>query len=277
MPVVFALVASVIWGSADFVGGTTSRELAATTVMLWSTLLALPVLVTVALLSGDLRLDATTIGWGVMAGVCGSLGLVSLYQGLATGVMGVVAPISSASVIVPVIVGVMAGDALGAVRVVAIVVAIVGIVLTGGPHLRDFRTGGHRPVLFAMGAAVLIGLALVGLAYGSESSSVSTLLVQRLVYVVVLATLVLATGAPRRPAARHLVPLGLIGCGDILANGLFAVATRSGPLAVVSVLASVYPVMTVLLARRFHHETMRQVQAVGVLVAFVGVAGVVAS
>ncbi len=275
MPVVMALVASLIWGSADFVGANTSKELAPSTVMLWSTLIALPLLAVVAVVSGDLVFDGATMGWGLFAGVAGAIGLTALYQGLSTGVMGVVAPISSTSVLVPVLVGVATGDVLSALQVVGIVAAVVGIVLAGGPHLREFRTGGHRPILWALTAALFIGLSLVGLAYGSETSSVSTLLCQRLVYVVVLALIVAVTRAPRRPARRHLVPLGAVGTGDITANGLFAVASRSGPLAVIAVLASLYPVATVLLARRLHAERLSREQVTGVVCAFAGVAAVV--
>jgi drug/metabolite transporter (DMT)-like permease len=189
--------------------------------------------------------------------------------------MGVVAPISSTSVLVPVVVGVLGGDELSAVQGVGIAVAVVGIVLAGGPHLREFRTGGHVPILWALGAALFIGLSLVGLAYGSETSSVSTLLSQRIVYVAVLTLIVLVTRAPRRPGRRHLPALGAVGTGDITANGLFAVASRSGPLAVIAVLASLYPVATVLLARRLHHERLSREQVVGVVCAFAGVAAVV--
>lgn len=275
MPVVMALVASLIWGSADFVGANASRELAPSTVMLWSTVIALPLLAVVAVLSGDLVFDASTMGWGLFAGVAGAIGLTALYQGLSTGVMGVVAPISSTSVLVPVIVGVATGDVLSGVQVAGIIVAIVGIVLAGGPHLREFRTGGHRPILWALIAALFIGLSLVGLAYGSGTSSVSTLLCQRIVYVAVLSLIVVATRAPRTPGRSHVLALGAVGTGDITANGLFAMASRSGPLAVISVLASLYPVATVLLARRLHHERLSREQITGVLCAFAGVAAVV--
>ena len=204
------------------------------------------------------------------------MGLTALYQALSTGVMGVVAPISSTSVLVPVLVGVASGDELSGLQMVGIAAAVVGVVLAGGPHIREFRTGGHRPILWALVAALFIGLSLVGLAYGSETSSVSTLLCQRVVYVAVLVLLVLITRAPRTPAGRHVAPLGAVGAGDITANGLFAVATRSGPLAVISVLASLYPVATVLLARQLHHERLERIQIAGVVCAFAGVAAVVA-
>jgi drug/metabolite transporter (DMT)-like permease len=277
MPVALALAASLIWGGADFVGGTLSRSLAPATVMLWSTVLVFPVLVVVVIVSGDLILDATTVGWGALAGVSGALGISSLYQGLATGVMGVVAPISTTAVLVPVLVGVGTGEELAGLQVAGIVVAILGVVLAGGPHLRAFRTGGHVPILWALAAAVGIGGSLVGLAYGSETSSVSTLLVQRVVYVGVLVGVVLAVRAERRPEPTRVPTLAVLGLGDISANGLFAVAARSGPLAVIAVVASLYPVATVLLARQLQGERLARVQVAGVLAAFVGVAVVVAA
>jgi drug/metabolite transporter (DMT)-like permease len=277
MPVALALAASLIWGGADFVGGTLSRSLAPATVMLWSTVLVFPVLVVVVIVSGDLILDATTVGWGALAGVSGALGISSLYQGLATGVMGVVAPISTTAVLVPVLVGVGTGEELAGLQVAGIVVAILGVVLAGGPHLRAFRTGGHVPILWALVAAVGIGGSLVGLAYGSETSSVSTLLVQRVVYVGVLVGVVLAVRAERRPEPTRVPTLAVLGLGDISANGLFAVAARSGPLAVIAVVASLYPVATVLLARQLQGERLARVQVAGVLAAFVGVAVVVAA
>jgi len=190
--------------------------------------------------------------------------------------MGVVAPISSTSVLVPVLVGVATGDDLSLLQILGIVVAVVGIFLAGGPQIREFRTGGHRPIVWALAAAALIGLSLVGLAYGSETSSVSTLFSQRVVYVVVLVSMVLATRAPRRPGRRHLLALAAVGAGDITANGLFAAASRSGPLAVIAVLASLYPVATVLLARQLHHERLERSQLIGVVGAFAGVTAVVA-
>jgi drug/metabolite transporter (DMT)-like permease len=245
--------------------------------MLWSTVAVFPVLVLVALISGDLVLDGTTIGWGAVAGVSGAIGLSALYQGLATGVMGVVAPISSLSVLVPVLVGVATGEELAALQVVGVVAAVAGVVLAGGPQLRQFRTGGHLPVVWALVAASGIGGSLVGLAYGSETSSVSALLVQRVAYVLVLLGIVVAVGAARRPERRHAPVLGALGLGDITANGLFAVAVRSGPLAVISVVASLYPIATVLLARRLHGERLARVQVAGVAAALAGVAVVVAA
>lgn len=271
-----ALISSVLWGTSDFIGGTVSRRLPSATVLLWATILSLPFLAIVALVSGDLQWSSTTVGWGIVAGVVGALGIASLYQGLSTGVMGVVAPISSTSVIVPVIVGFALGESVSVITAIGIVVAIVGVVMAGGPHLRDFSTGGHRPILFALGAALGIGLSLSAIARGSEASAVSTLLTMRLTYVVVLVALVLVASSQIRPdRAASLVPLLAIGLLDTSANGLYAVASRVGPLVIVAVLASLYPVATLVLARQLHGERLSRVQLSGVVLALAGVCAVV--
>jgi drug/metabolite transporter (DMT)-like permease len=276
VPAVLALLAAVIWGSTDFAGGSAAKRLGSAAVLLLSTTLALPVLVVVTVLSGDLRADGGVVGWGVLAGISGSLGITCLYQGLATGVMGVVAPISGTAVIVPVVVGVASGDELSALQAVALVVAIVGIVLTGGPQVRAFRSGGHRPVLWALAAAVLLGFTFVSLAEGASTSAATTITVQRAVYVLVTAAVVVLARQVARPTRTEMLPLAVIGAGDLTANALFALASREGELAVVAVLASLYPVTTVLLARRLQHERLQRLQVIGVIAAFVGVAGVVA-
>ena len=276
MAIFLALFSSILWGTSDFIGGTVSRRLPPATVLLWATILSLPFLAIVAVGSGDLQWSSSTVGWGIAAGISGSLGIASLYRGLSTGVMGVVAPISSTAVIVPVLVGFLLGESVSVVTALGIVVAIVGVVLAGGPHLRDFSSGGHRPILFALGAAVGIGLSLSAIAKGSEVSSISTLFSMRLTYVIVLAALVGVAGSQFRPGRPYTMwPLLAIGLIDTLANGLFAVASSVGPLVIVAVLASVYPVATLVLARQLHGERLSRIQAIGVGLAFLGVCAVV--
>lgn len=275
MPLVLALSSALVWGAADFLGGTASRRQPAATVLLYASLLALPVMVVVALVGGDLVFDARSVGWGIVAGVSCSIGIVLLYRGLATGVMGVVAPISSTSVLVPVVIGLVRGDRPGVWTLVGIAVAIVGVVLAGGPNLREFRTGGHVPVLLALGAALGLGISLLAVADGAVSSTYATLLVMRVTYPVLLVIVVLALGLARTPV-RATVPLvAASGVGDVLALVLYGVAVRSGSLPVVAALASMFPVATILLARRVHHERLSREQLVGAVIAVLGVVTVV--
>ena len=277
MPIVLALMSSVLWGTADFCGGTASKKSPSTMVLLWSSLIALPVISVIAIVSGDLAFDSTVVIWGAVAGVSCSIGIVLLYRGLATGPMGVVAPIASTSVLVPVVAGFLRGESPGLVQSLGIAVAVMGVILAGGPHIRDFRTGGHRPILLALGAALGIGISLLAVANGSEHSAYSTLLIMRVVYPVVLIGAVLATRAPRRPAPSVFPMIAVSGVGDVLAVTFYGVATQTGSLPVVAALASMFPVMTLVLARQVHHERLEREQWIGAAFALIGVVVVVAT
>lgn len=277
MPIFLALMSSVLWGTSDFFGGTASKKSPSTTVLLWSSLIALPVISVIAVISGDLVFDSSVVGWGVVAGVSCSIGIVLLYRGLATGPMGVVAPIASTSVLVPVVAGFLRGESPGLLQSIGIAVAVVGVILAGGPHIRDFRTGGHRPILLALGAALGIGVSLLAVANGSEQSAYSTLLIMRVVYPVVLVAAVVATRAPRRPATSVFPMVAIAGVGDVVAVTLYGVATQSGSLPVVAALASMFPVMTLVLARQVHHERLEREQWFGAALALIGVVIVVAT
>lgn len=275
MPILLAFGCALLWGSADFCGGTVSRRLPSATVLLWSSLVALPVIVTVMVLSGETTFDAHTIGWGAVAGLGASLGIVALYQGLATGVMGVVAPIASTSVVVPVVYGLATGADVKALCGLGIAVAIVGVVLAGGPNLRDFREGGHRPVLLALAAAAGIGVSLVAVAEGSHESAYPTLVSMRVTYLFVLVPIVLLQGARRTPDRPSIPLIVLAGLGDISAVTLYGVATHSGSLPIVAAISSMFPVTTLVLARQFHHERLQREQLLGVVIALIGVVIVV--
>lgn len=279
MSVLLALVCAALWGTADFIGGTASRRAPASVVLLWSVIVAVPLVALVAVVVGDLQVWSPATPWGLLAGLSACVGILSLYRGLATGVMGVVAPIASTSVIVPVVVGVVTGSSIGVVCALGIVLAVVGVVLAGGPNLRDFRTGGHRPFLFALGAALGIGISLVAVARGSETSTITMLLSSRLAYLVPLLVVVAAaSGRAESIVDRSTIGMAaLAGLGDVLAVGLYGLATRSGPLAVTAALASMFPIATLALARQVHHERLVREQTVGVVLALVGVVVIVAT
>lgn len=277
MAIALALISSVLWGTSDFLGGTVSKRIPAATVLLWSSFAALPFIAGLALITGDMVFSGTTVGWGIVAGVSCSLGIVALYHALATGVMGVVAPIASTSVLVPVVVGFIRGEGPGPMRSAGIALAILGVILAGGPHLRLFRSGGHRPILFALIAALGIGISLLAVANGSNDNAIATLLVMRLVYPVLLIVVVMMVRAPRTAGRANLLPVAAAGIGDALAVTLFGIATRSGALPVVAALSSLFPVTTLLLARRIDQERLEREQAIGVVLALVGVIAVVTS
>lgn len=275
MAALLALLSSALWGSADFLGGTLSRRRRATVVVGVSQAAGLVLAVVVAGAAGAFGDDRGYLPWAVLSGVAGVVGLVCFYAALAAGTMGVVSPIAALGVVVPVVVGLAEGDRPAHLQLAGIVVAVVGVVLASGPELSG--RAGARPVLLAGVAAVGFGLALLAIAKGSRSSTLMTLVTMRVTSVTLLTlalVVALARGLPRaevlmRP--RELGLVALVGIGDLAANLTFGLASRRDAIAVVSVLGSLYPVFTVLLARVFHHERLGRLQAVGVVLALAGV------
>ncbi|MGB8651747.1 MAG: DMT family transporter [Mycobacteriales bacterium] len=273
MPVVLSLLSSLLWGTSDFLGGTATRRLPAPLVVGMSQAVALVLLAPLAVLLGA-RPD--TLLAGVAAGAVGLLALGAFYAALASGTMGVVAPLASLGALLPVSVGLLRGETPSGLQVAGIAVAIIGVVLASGPEL----SGGAspRPLLLAMAAAVGFGLVAVLLADASKGPSgavVVALLVMRATSVGIfgLGVLVVRARGRRTGVARADLPLlAAIGVGDVSANASYALATRGGLLSVVSVLASLYPVVTVLLARQLHAERLLPVQVAGVVGTLCGVA-----
>ena len=273
---VLALLSSVLWGSADFLGGTASRRHRATLVVGVSQAAGLVTAVVAAAVAGAFADDLGYLPWAVLAGVAGVVGLVSFYAGLAAGTMGVVSPIAAVGVVVPVLFGLLRGERPAALQLVGIVLAVVGVVLASGPELTG--RAGARPVVLAGVAALGFGVALLAIAEGARHSTLMTLVTMRTTSVLLLSAalvVALARGLPRAEVLlgpRDLALVALVGVADLGANLTFGLASRRDAVSVVAVLGSLYPVVTALLARFVHQERLGRVQLAGVAGALGGVA-----
>lgn len=279
MPAALALLASLMWGTADFLGGTASRRLPVGAVVGVSQLVALLGLLPVAIATGALDEPRDYVVPGLLAGLTGLFALAAFYRALAVGTMGVVAPVAALGVVVPVAAGLVGGEAPSALQLVGIAVAVLGVVLASGPELSGRGRGGALPLVLAGVAALGFGAVFVLVAEGSASGSlgsvVMTLLTMRLTSVGILTALLLAR-APSRGVELGLrrgdLPvLVVVGAFDVGANAAFAIASQSDLISVTAVLASLYPVVTVLLARHVHAERLVGLQLPGVALALVGV------
>ncbi len=275
MATLFALLSSVLWGTSDFGGGTLSRRLSAVTVAVVSEAIGLAGVLLFALITGGFSSAGGAVGWGLVGAVAGTAGIIAFYQALASGTMGVIAPIAALGVVVPVMVGVAGGDRPSAFQDAGIVVAIVGVVLASGPELQLDDGGsrrGARPLWLAGVAAFSFGVVFVALDHGAKSSTLMTLIVMRgAAIALMLAIAGLTNPAQLRFGPRDLPLLTVVGAFDLGANATFAYATRHGLLSVVSVLSSLYPAVTAMLARAVHHERLRKLQLFGVIAAMGGV------
>ena len=266
-----ALLSSLLWGGADFLGGTISRRLPALLVVGASQLAGLLTVAVVAAAAGELDAPTGYVPWAVAAGLAGLGGLVAFYRALAMGTMGVVSPIAALGVVVPVAVGLARGERPGALQLLGIVVAILGVVMASGPELSG--RAGAKPLLLAAAAAVGFGLALLFIAEGARTSTLMTLVTMRVTSVLVVALLLvsLARRTPLQLSTRDLPLIAVVGIADAAANLTFGWASTRGLVSVVAVLGSLYPVVTVLLARVVHHERLAAIQNIGVVTALAGV------
>ena len=267
---VLALASSLAWGTSDFFAGLASRRRPAVAVVGWTQALALLVISVLVAVQWDTVTWSGWPPWAVGAGLSGMAGLICFYSALSAGTMGVVAPIAALGVVVPVVLGVATGEAPSPWAWVGMLVAVVGVTLASGPELSGDVSA--RPVVLASCAAVGFGLALFCLDRGARVSTLLTLWGMRMTSVTILVALALALRTAGGVTLRETPSLLAIGCGDLAANALFAVASSRGQVSVASVLGSLYPVVTTIWARVLLDERLRRVQQVGVALAVGGAA-----
>jgi drug/metabolite transporter (DMT)-like permease len=274
MGILFGLAAALSWGTSDFMGGRFTRRYPAFTVTLFSYSAGLILLLAMsAVVQPEVR--AETIAWGLFAGVVTSFGGLALYQGLATGDAGIVATLSGCGAILPVVFAFATGETPSGPQSLGIALALAGGILASVPAEGvRFRSSDHwKPVLFGVAAAVAFGLFFILVDQGTEKDSDALVVLAcgrfgAVLVVAIAGGLARSIHWPGRVAAQ----MGLVGVIDVGANGAFALATTRGNVAVASVLASLYPLQTLLLSRIFTDERFTKLRLIGVALALAGVA-----
>ena len=237
---------------------------------------ALALLVPFAVLVGDAFPAAGAVGWAALAGAAGIIALTCFYRGLAIGTMSVVAPISATAAAVPVLVGLVEGERPSSLQVAGMAIALAGVILASREPVEEDGPPPNRAAIgLALVAAAGFGTFFVGLDRASESADVPWVIVVSRgcsLVLLVVAALVVRPALPRDTAS--LATLATIGLLDLGANGFYALATQEGLLSVVAVLGSLYPAVTVVLARFVLAERVARIQGVGVVLALAGVVAI---
>ena len=274
MASLLAIFSSILWGSADFFGGKLSKRYQALAVTAVSQAFGLLIGITIILISSSwLRPNLSWDGYflsGVCAGLLGFIGLVAFYSGLATGRMGVVAPISALSVLIPLTIAFINGEKPSSAQLLGMGIALTGAVFASGPELK----GGLavKPIVFAVIAAFGFGAAVAFIAKGSAISAIMTMTTMRFSTFIV-ALFLFARFRTLGGFKKKDIPI-LVGIGgaDFIANLLLGVATTKGLVSLAVVLGSLYPIVTALLAFKILHERLHKIQYIGVGLAIAGVA-----
>ena len=270
VPVVLALGASLAWGASDFLAGFKARRLAVLWVLLVSQVTGLVLVGVAAIASGAPLPGAQAALLAAGAGIAELVGFAALYRALAVGRMSVVAPISAMAALLPIMVGLAAGDAPNGPQALGMTLALAGACLASFEYGGDHR-GAATGVGLALVAALGFGAFFVGTDLAADDGALWTVAVNRAAAVAVLAGIVVALRRPAPISRDQIPPLVAVGALDIAANVMFAVALTVGMAAAVSVLGSLYPVATVVLARAVLHEELSGSQRGGVAAALAGI------
>jgi drug/metabolite transporter (DMT)-like permease len=288
MVTLLALSAALLYGSADFLGGSATRRARLLSVLLVSSAAGVAVQVAAALAFGG-PFRTAGIWWGILAGAVGGIGLAFFYTGLAAGPMSVVSPVAAlVSTILPVGVAIAQGERLGAA------VYAGGILCLGATVL--VSTGGHgqdrfgedrldravlgwrrraRGAAYGIASGAAFGLFFLFIKNGGQAGAFWPVVASRCAGLALYVLVALpARTSPVTWRAGWPVLAAAVGSGaiDAAANTCYVLATRTGLFGLAVVLTSLYPAVTVLAARVFLRERMHRVQQAGLLLAMAGIA-----
>ncbi|MBW8487010.1 EamA family transporter [Actinomadura parmotrematis] len=285
MAAALALLSALLYGTADFFGGSAARRAGALRAVTLSVPVGLAVLVVMAVAAGGAP-AAPAVAAGTAGGVAGGAGLLTFYRALARGPMSVVAPVSAlAAAVLPVLVGVARGERLDPVAIAGVLLCLLAIGLVSMEPAGERAEGGGGPLdsgpLMALVSGACFGVFFVLLKAAGDGAGLWPVVGARagnlLAVAVALAVAVRLRGGVPGPRFRDLGRPALVlalasGLLDGGANALYFAAAQSGLLSLAAVLTSLYPAITVLLARIAYSERLRAIQRVGLGVAAAGVA-----
>lgn len=277
--VVLALASSLTYGITDFLGGLTNRSVALLSVLLISQGTGLILLLGFVVSRGEGPPGDAFLLYAAISGLSETVGVAALYRGLAVGTMSIVAPIAATAPVVPVVVGILLGEPPTQVQGAGIALAVAGIVLTSWvrPSGGTAAAGPAPSIVFGLLAALGHGGFFVAMDVASEGDIPWALLVARFAAVMVFVAAMLFRRAPLALRAAELPTIALIASIGVLIVGgdsMYAIASTQGLLSVVAVLSSLYPLVTIGLARVYLHERIGRLQKIGIVVCLFGVVAI---
>jgi drug/metabolite transporter (DMT)-like permease len=271
--IALALGASLTWGVADFFGPLKGRSLGALRVLVYVQLGGLVAIAVVVAIRGKGPADAAAL-LAIPAALSGTLGLYAYYRGIAVGAISIVAPIAGVSAAIPVTVGIVSGDRPSTWQLLGIACSLGGVFLASREPASERAL--RSAVAPGVGLALLAAVGFGGYFPPMHAAGNADFWWASLIFRLTSTSVILAAVAVRRPSLSlpplQVPPLVLIGIGDMLGNLLFAAAASQGLVSITSVLASLYPIVTVLIARALLDERVARSQELGIALTLAGVA-----
>ena len=264
-----ALAGAACWGTADFSGGVGAKESNTFGVVIVAHGSGLVTMLALALITGETIPSAHALIWGALAGLIGAFGLVCLYRALAIGQMGINAPVAAVVTgALPVIYGISKEGYPAPIQFCGFAIALVAIWLIAMPSGDIARPKG-------LGLAICAGVGFGGYLICSRQAATEAvfwpLVSARAASVLEMLIIVTAMRRPWRPTGRFVPWMIFAGVFDSLGNMFFMYAVRHGRLDVATVLSSLYPASTVILARFLLKERISRLQTSGMIAALLAV------
>jgi drug/metabolite transporter (DMT)-like permease len=269
----FGLAASASWGAGDFSGGLATKRASVISVIAFAHAVGLVILLLLAMIGRESLPPLVDLVWGGAAGLAGAFGLMAFYQALASGRMGVAAPITAVvAALLPVLVGMVNEGLPDQIHLLGFALATMSVFLVSYSSCTTWSSNG-------LGLAVLggigFGLFLVLINQVKADVVFWPLVAARAASTTVMFLLVYRRQLPLPTERKLWLPMMVAGTLDALGNAFFVLAAQAGRLDVAAILSSLYPAMTILLARMILKENLGRVQIVGIVLALVAISLIV--
>jgi drug/metabolite transporter (DMT)-like permease len=269
--VLFGLVSAASWGAGDFCGGIATKRSNAYSVVVVSQFVAFVILIFMTLLSAEAMPSFLDMVWGFVGGTSSAIGLVLFYKGLADGNMGIVSPLTAViSTFIPVVFGSFLEGLPAGSKLVGFGLALIAVWFLSRAGMGESFRG--RDIFLPLVAGILFGLFFVIIDGVSERAVLWPLVSARVASVIVVSIVALVQRKSILPSKMQLPVIAVTGFFDLGGNVFFALAARSGRLDIASVVSSLYPGTTVLLALMILKERLRLWQWIGVGAALLAIA-----
>lgn len=271
LAVVYGLASALTWGAGDFTGGLATRRANPYIVVAVSQGVGLLLLLAFALLSGEPLPPTVDLVWGALAGLMGAIAVLLLYRALAMGQMGIAAPITAVlAAIAPVIFSAFTEGAPSTMQLAGFAIAVLGVWLLSRP---SGAVGTAQGVGVAVLAGLAIGAFLILLQQAGTTALYWPLVSARVASLILMVPLSLLNRRAGEFPGRRTLPLAIMtGAMDAAGNAFFVLAAQVGRLDVATVLSSLYPASTILLAAVVLKERVTRLQVAGIVAALAAIA-----
>jgi len=272
-----ALASAVLIGGADFVGGVASRIANGIRVAAFAQVVGLTFALPLSIAYGADRLGGADVTWSLLSGVTVACGFGCFYTAMGRGLISVVAPVAAVTgAVIPVVYALARGERPGSTALIGLVIALVAVVVVSVAPAEQHADAGavdRTVIALSLSSGLFFGLFYIAFSRVSEDAGLWPVTLERSAAAAVLILLALALTEGPIEGVRRLLPYVLtIGALEVAATVPLLLALQRGPVAVASVVASLYPVTTVLLAGFILRERLSRLQYVGVVCALIAVA-----